>query len=95
MKELKLGSGGQALKVLCLGAHSDDIEIGCGGTVLELVASHRRASFDWVVFSAAGQRKKEAGAGAEAFRMGAGRKNVVLRDFRDGFFPYDGGAIQT
>jgi LmbE family N-acetylglucosaminyl deacetylase len=94
MKELKLGSSGQALKVLCLGAHSDDIEIGCGGTVLELVASHRRASFDWVVLSAGGRRKREAEAGAEAFLAGAGGKNVILRDFRDGFFPYEGGAIK-
>lgn len=94
MKELKLGSSGQALKVLCLGAHSDDIEIGCGGTALELVASHRRASFDWVVLSAGGRRKREAEAGAEAFLSGAGGKNVILGDFRDGFFPYEGGAIK-
>ena len=94
MKELKLGPSGKTFKVLCLGAHSDDIEIGCGGAVLELIASQPRAAFDWVVFSACGERKKEAQAGAAAFLSDAGAKNVILGDFRDGFFPYDGGAIK-
>ena len=48
------------LQVLCLGAHADDIEIGCGGTVLRLAASYPRARFTWVVLSARGERRREA-----------------------------------
>src|SRR5205085_22040 len=40
-----------ALKILCLGAHCDDIEIGCGGTILKLLEEYRKASVYWVVFS--------------------------------------------
>ncbi len=94
MMDLKLAPRGQTLQVLCLGAHSDDIEIGCGGAVLRLLTSYRGAAFDWVVLSAAGKRRKEAEAGAAAFLAGAGRRNVVVKSFRDGFFPYDGGAIK-
>jgi len=43
-------------KVLCLGAHSDDIEIGCGGTILRLAGQYPNAVFHWVVFSAVGVR---------------------------------------
>jgi LmbE family N-acetylglucosaminyl deacetylase len=94
MTELKLAPRGKALKILCLGAHSDDIEIGCGGAVLKLLKSHRGVAFDWIVFSATEKRRKEAVAGAAAFLEGAGRRNVVVKSFRDGFFPYDGGAIK-
>ncbi|MGC2297879.1 MAG: PIG-L family deacetylase, partial [Acidobacteriaceae bacterium] len=49
-----------ALKVLCLGSHSDDIEIGCGGTILRLIDQYPRCTFHWVVFNAMGVRKGEA-----------------------------------
>jgi LmbE family N-acetylglucosaminyl deacetylase len=94
MTELRIKPRGKALKVLCLGAHSDDIEIGCGGTVLTLIASHPGIEFDWVVLSATGKRKKESEAGAAAFLTGAGRKRLTVQDFRDGFFPYIGGSIK-
>ena len=94
MMDLKLTPRGKILKILCLGAHSDDIEIGCGGTVLELIKSHRQAAFDWVVFSAPGRRKREAQEGASAFLSKAAKKAVVLKEFRDGFFPYVGGEIK-
>ena len=58
------------LKVLCLGAHSDDIEIGCGGTLLKLIEQYENATFYWVVLSARGKRKKEAKASADAFLIG-------------------------
>ena len=67
---------GPALKVLCLGAHSDDIEIGCGGTILKIVREYPAVEFDWVVFGAAGIRKKEAVASAAALLKGAARGTV-------------------
>ena len=94
MRNLAITPRGRSLKVLCLGAHSDDIEIGCGGTVLTLIASHPRVEFDWVVLSASGKRRKEAEAGAAAFLSGAARANVTVKGFRDGYFPYIGGGIK-
>jgi LmbE family N-acetylglucosaminyl deacetylase len=80
--------------VLCLGAHSDDIEIGCGGLVLHLL-ERRRVELHWVVFSAAETRAREARQSAALFLRGAARQRVQLHDFRDGFFPYDGGDIKN
>jgi LmbE family N-acetylglucosaminyl deacetylase len=94
MKSLVITPQGRSLNILCLGAHSDDIEIGCGGTVLTLIASHLGVEFDWAVLSAAGKRRKEAEAGAAAFLSGAARKSVTVKDFRDGYFPYFGGEIK-
>ena len=94
MMNLEFARRVDTLKVLCLGAHSDDIEIGCGGTVLKLIKDHKRTAFDWVVLSADERRRKEAEASAAAFLAGAGRRKVVVKKFRDGFFPYAGGEIK-
>jgi LmbE family N-acetylglucosaminyl deacetylase len=85
---------GGSLKVLCLGAHSDDIEIGCGGTILRLIAENPGAEVIWIVLGAAGPRKAEAAESAQAFLAGAKRKEIVLKEFRDGFFPYSGSEIK-
>jgi len=74
-------------RVLCLGAHSDDIEIGCGGTLLKLLRDRRDLQVQWVVFSGRGSRAREARASAKAFLAGAEKSNVVVRQFRDSFFP--------
>jgi LmbE family N-acetylglucosaminyl deacetylase len=87
-------SKGKPLSVLCLGAHSDDIEIGCGGTVLRLAKEFKEAAFYWVVFSSDAKRRREAEESAGAFLRGAGKKTVVVEGFRDGFFPYIGGEIK-
>jgi LmbE family N-acetylglucosaminyl deacetylase len=79
-----------ALRILCLGAHSDDIEIGCGGTVLRLLAEHPRAEVRWVVFSSLGERADEARNSAKRFLRNAGKSQIDLKDFRDGFMPYSG-----
>jgi LmbE family N-acetylglucosaminyl deacetylase len=75
------------LRVLCLGAHSDDIEIGCGATMLMLVARYKPVEVNWIVFSGAGARRTEALQSARYFRRGAAGGQVVVHDFRDGFFP--------
>jgi LmbE family N-acetylglucosaminyl deacetylase len=89
-----LNPGDAPLKVLCLGAHSDDIEIGCGGTVLSLLESNRQVDVRWVVFSASEERSREAQASAAAFLANARQKNVALNNHRDGFFPFVGAAIK-
>ena len=74
-------------KVLCLGAHSDDIEIGCGGTILRMLGAYPEAEVKWVVFSAKGARRREAQNSARSFLKGAAMCNVVLKGFRESFFP--------
>jgi LmbE family N-acetylglucosaminyl deacetylase len=78
---------------LCLGAHSDDIEIGCGATVLELTVS-RPVDVTWVVFSGNAEREREARKGAKLFLSRAARAEVIVRSFRDGFFPFIGAEIK-
>lgn len=82
-------------KVLFVGAHSDDIEIGCGGTVQKLVAENPELEILWVVFSAEGVRRQEAERSAAAFLAGARRAKVVVHDFRGSYFPYQGEEIKT
>lgn len=89
------GIGERPLQVLCLGCHSDDIEIGCGGAVLKLAAERPEAMFHWVVFSTQGVRASEAQSGARQFVDPSRMKNVILKDFRDGFMPYDGAGIKA
>ena len=81
------------VQVLCLGAHSDDIEIGCGGTLLWLKTLYPNLKFHWVVFSAVGARGQEAAKAAELFTSGCD-KQVVLKQFRDGFLPYNGAQVK-
>jgi LmbE family N-acetylglucosaminyl deacetylase len=78
------------LKLLFLGAHSDDIEIGCGGTVLRLLSERANVHVTWVVFSAVPQREQEARTSASLLLQQAAQQNVVVLGFRDGFFPYEG-----
>jgi LmbE family N-acetylglucosaminyl deacetylase len=80
--------------VLCLGAHSDDLEIGCGGFVLDLLERNKRVEVDWVVFSGSTAREREARRGAALFLRGAAKQRVRIHSFRDGFFPYDGDEIK-
>jgi LmbE family N-acetylglucosaminyl deacetylase len=81
-------------KVLCLGAHSDDIEIGCGGTILRLARTYQNLAVNWVVFSANGPRAAEAQASAQAFLAPLKTRQVRLNQFRDGYFPFNGAEIK-
>ncbi|MFT5052960.1 MAG: LmbE family N-acetylglucosaminyl deacetylase [Chlamydiales bacterium] len=82
------------LRVLCLGAHCDDIEIGCGGTIRSLIAGERPVDFCWTVFSSNPARAQEAQAGAQAFLEGAHEQRVVLHEFRESFFPSEWEGIK-
>jgi LmbE family N-acetylglucosaminyl deacetylase len=82
------------LTLLCLGAHGDDIEIGCGGTVLQLLSARPNLRVVWVVFSSAGEREQEARTGASLFLQQAKEQKVIVKTFRDGFFPYQGADIK-
>jgi LmbE family N-acetylglucosaminyl deacetylase len=73
--------------ILCVGAHSDDIEIGCGGTLLTFARKHPDLKIWWVVFSANGDRIREAKSSAIAFLEGAATPKVIVKNFRNGFFP--------
>jgi LmbE family N-acetylglucosaminyl deacetylase len=82
------------LRVLAIGAHADDIEIGCGGTILRLAGEHRDLAVDWVVLSGHGDRAGEASDSAAAFLAGVAGRRITVERFRDGFLPYDGGAVK-
>ncbi|MEM7450514.1 MAG: PIG-L deacetylase family protein [Pseudomonadota bacterium] len=84
---------GQPLSVLCLGAHCDDIEIGCGATLLTL-AEQSAINVHWQVFTSTPERRLEAEAGAKAFGSAARELSVEILDFRDGFLPYEGTAVK-
>lgn len=81
-------------RILCLGAHSDDIEIGCGGTILKLIEQNPTLEFLWVVFSADGSRADEARSSAEAFLEAAAKKSVSIKQYKTSFFPFQGEAIK-
>lgn len=87
-------NGARALRVLCLGAHSDDIEIGCGGTILRLIETCRRLEIYWVVFSAEKSRRKEALDSARRLLRRVKKKTIVIKGYKGSFFPYVGGAIK-
>jgi LmbE family N-acetylglucosaminyl deacetylase len=88
MLALSFGAGAsEPLRILCLGAHSDDIEIGCGGTVMRLLEDRPGSSVHWVVFSANAEREREARASAADFLSRAGRSSVIVKSFRESFFP--------
>ena len=83
-----------ARRVLCLGAHCDDIEIGCGGTILRLLREEPGCEVYWKVFSSTPVRKREAVKSAELFLAGAKSKKVVIRNYRDSYFPSLHGRIK-
>jgi LmbE family N-acetylglucosaminyl deacetylase len=89
-----VGDPDQPFRILALGAHCDDIEIGCGGTLLQLLASHPNLCFDWVVFTSNPTRAREAEASAEHFLRGAKEKRVALKSFRNGYFPDEWARIK-
>lgn len=84
----------QKLTVLCLGAHSDDIEIGCGGTILKMIQDYPHIQFYWFVFGANKVRAEEAKKSAEYCLKNVNKKEIIIHNFKDGFFPYCGKDIK-
>jgi LmbE family N-acetylglucosaminyl deacetylase len=91
---LQLLDSDRAPHVLAIGCHADDIEIGCGGTLLTLLEQRDDVSVTWVVLAAAGDRAGEAEASARSFLAGARESNVIVESFRDGFLPYLGPSVK-
>ncbi len=87
-------AGEKPLMLLAIGAHSDDIEIGCGGTILRLIEQGAVDDVCWVVLTGETKRADEAAQSAEALLGDVPGKRVILKDFRDGYFPYDGANIK-
>jgi LmbE family N-acetylglucosaminyl deacetylase len=88
MVEFQVGSARQPLRrILCLGSHCDDIEIGCGGTILRLLRENPGIEVYWKVFSSTPVRKKEAVRGAKLFLEAGKKKKVAIHKYRDRFFP--------
>ncbi|MBX9589762.1 MAG: PIG-L family deacetylase [Hyphomonadaceae bacterium] len=95
MKALQLAKAGDKLTVLCLGAHSDDIEIGAGGTLIQWIANGLRLDVRWCVLSASEQRENEARASAGDFLRGAAHHQIDVLRFEDGRFPAQVNAIKA
>ena len=95
MRALRLAAPGDRLSVLCLGAHSDDIEIGAGGTLLSLQERGVRLDVHWCVLSGVGERESEARTSASDFLSAAERSQIEIMSFRDSFFPEQGDAIKS
>ena len=93
MLELKLNSA-KPLKILTLGAHCDDIEIGAGGTILKLLEEYEIAEVKWVVFASHEIRKKEAEESAAMFLKNVPIQDVVVLDYRDGFLPFMAAQVK-
>jgi LmbE family N-acetylglucosaminyl deacetylase len=84
----------RALQVLCLGAHSDDIEIGCGATIRRLIREYPNLRVHWVVFGSKGVRTEEALKSAEKILADVEDKKIIVKGFRDSFFPYIGTEVK-
>ncbi|MGH8509323.1 MAG: PIG-L deacetylase family protein [Gammaproteobacteria bacterium] len=95
MLNLVLGSSQRAVRtLLCLGAHCDDIEIGCGGTVLRLAEHYPEMRVHWVVLSSSPVRADETRRSAERFLQKVGHYEIVIKEFRNSFFPFVGAQIK-
>jgi len=83
------------LKILCLGAHCDDIEIGCGGTVLRFVEEYGVQHLKWIVFTSSEERATEAYKSAEFFTKECKEKEIIVKKFKDGFLPYEASQLKN
>ena len=84
----------EGLKILCLGAHCDDIEIGCGGTVMKLSQEYSALKIKWVIFTSNPEREREARHSADHFLQKVSDKEVDVLTFKDGLLPFEGVAVK-
>ncbi len=95
MRHFQLGEReGPPSSVLCIGAHSDDIEIGCGGLLMQLCRHYPGIAVGWFVAVAPAQRAEETRRAAELLLSGAGRRQLDLHEFPDGHLPYCGSEVK-
>jgi len=95
MIPLRIGDQAAApRRVLAIGAHSDDVEIGCGGLMLALAERHAELEFTWVVMTGGDDRVAEAEASARAFFPDRREPDLVVGRLRDGFLPYEAVATK-
>jgi LmbE family N-acetylglucosaminyl deacetylase len=89
-----LGAPGAPLTILCLGAHCDDVEIGCGGTLLRLLAERPGSTVHFVALASTPERERETRAAAGELLDGASHREITVKAFRDGYFPFVGAEIK-
>jgi LmbE family N-acetylglucosaminyl deacetylase len=87
-------SKNRKFNILCIGAHSDDIEIGCGGTVLKLIKNYNVNFIKWIIFCSDRQREFEARESADIFLKNVKNKDILIKNYRDGFLPYIGSEVK-
>ena len=85
---------GTSPNVLCFGAHCDDIEIGCGGTITNLINEYKDIEFYWVVFCTNQEREKELCKSFEFFLKKVQKKSINVFNFKDGFLPYQADKVK-
>lgn len=94
MLPLKLTNKKEGIKVLFLGAHCDDIEIGCGGTILRLADEYPIIQAKWIVFTSTPEREREARQSAESFLHNVKTKEIIIHKFKDGFLFHTAAEIK-
>ena len=95
MINLKLDNSGKPLTILVLGAHCDDIEIGCGGTMLTVIKNNPHVNVFWIVFTSTEKRKMEATKSANLYCENIAAFDLKVLDFKDGFLPYHGEEVKN
>lgn len=94
MVPFRLTDRPDGLRILLLGAHCDDIEIGCGGTIMRLVKEYKVQAVKWVVFTSNSLRREEAKECADVFLDSVASKEVLVHDLRDGHLPFFGADVK-
>jgi LmbE family N-acetylglucosaminyl deacetylase len=94
MLKIKFGLADRKLKILCIGAHSDDIEIGCGGTILRIINEYEDIEMYWIILGSEGKRDTEAKKSANRFLHGVKYKHIFIKHFKNSYFPYYGEKIK-
>lgn len=95
MINLKLNKLEEPLTILAMGAHCDDIEIGCGGTMLSIIKDNPLVNIIWIVFSSTEKREIEATKSAKLFCKNAAKFDLKVLNFWDGFLPYHGEKLKN
>ena len=94
MLQFRLDTDQHPLTILLIGAHCDDIEIGCGGTVLRLAMRYPTARFVWITLSSDTQRAAETLAASQRLLTGASQPIIRIEEFKGSYFPHSGPALK-